>query len=675
LHIILASSSFNTIITKRTRDKSEELLCNQDAEHRPHCPRDHRCQDQVRQVPEDCRDKVQERAQPQCRGQQVQTNCYTGVYLRDKTEQVRTDTHHPPEHPHNQMSSNTDLKCTVKKPRPALETDKDIDVLTTTTSHQIMFWMMEIEMTTMEGRKSEKSKEHEEINVTDTDRTMENGKEEIKKKLMITRHQECNIDEGETAVKRPGSTFEAHETPHTLTTSPPETTLQPPENVEPSPIILSARSLNPTKLKLISAQDQEDLTTTLAPQRMEKVHRVESSDHEHGVGKGPPYKLEMDMGSAKKRKHEVLAENEEINELPTARDTITDNSSHRDSTLDDNDGYEPRGQQTSLDDVPQLISQVQTCHQTGEEEEAKPASCPHKMCLEAGHFSQITTQPPEAPEAPNKKENRSLKGQNETNRNTSDDKNKGVNLPKEKMNVGRNYGEKSVPNENRLSEEDDKSKDHDMRRSDYKPSEELNDGVDDAKKHDEERTQPISPSTPTSHDHYSSHSNSVCSYPATSSMEITCSSTGRNLDHVYANTPRGNAATLWDKDSHPGEKLVTKMDLLQQQAVMDKTQIQEEIFEMKNRIKWLEDRAMKQQVGPTELNEETLSTPTSSQGHQRVFLLETATVLNSPISTQSPVNTLSGRYGPDQDKNNCAQQVPMCQMTVNMFLLLMRTHK
>ena len=88
-----------------------------------------------------------------------------------------------------------------------------------------MFPITEIKMTTMEGRKFEKSKEHEEINVTDTDRNMENRKEETKKKLVITRHQECNINEVETAVKRPGSTFEAHETPHTLTTSPPETIL------------------------------------------------------------------------------------------------------------------------------------------------------------------------------------------------------------------------------------------------------------------------------------------------------------------------------------------------------------------------------------------------------------------------------------------------------------------
>ena len=126
------------------------------------------------------------------------------------------------------------------------------------------------------------------------------------------------------------------------------------------------------------------------------------------------------------------------------------------------------------------------------------------------------------------------------------------------MNVGRNDEEESVPNENRPSTDDDKSedndkaaegaankhhtepndehtmqhnmrmyvtpidvaasKDHDMRRSNYKPR---NEGVDNAKKDDEERTQPISPSTPISQDHYSPHSDSVCSYPATSSMKTT----------------------------------------------------------------------------------------------------------------------------------------------------------
>jgi predicted RNA-binding protein len=53
---------------------------------------------------------------------------------------------------------------------------------------------------------------------------------------------------------------------------------------------------------------------------------------------------------------------------------------------------------------------------------------------------------------------------------------------------------------------------------------------------------------------------------------------------------------------------------------VDKKLIREELVEMKNRIKWLEDRAMKPQVGPTEPVDETLSTPTSSQRHQRVFL-------------------------------------------------------
>jgi hypothetical protein len=53
---------------------------------------------------------------------------------------------------------------------------------------------------------------------------------------------------------------------------------------------------------------------------------------------------------------------------------------------------------------------------------------------------------------------------------------------------------------------------------------------------------------------------------------------------------------------------------------MDKKQIHEELFELKNRIQWLEDRALEQQVGSTEPDGETSSTTTSSQRHQRVLL-------------------------------------------------------
>ena len=552
------------------------------------------------------------------------------------------------------MSSSTSLRCTVKKPQPALETNKDSHAPTITTSHQVMFPIMKMDMTTVEGRKLEKSEEHEEINVAYTDRNMEHRKEEFKKKLVTTSHQVCDMDTVKTAVKRPGSVLEANETPHTFRTSPLEKSPQLPENADPSPIILAVRSLNPTKLKLTSVQDQDDLTATMAPQYMEKVHKGDSSDYEPKMEKNPSYKLEMMMGSARKRKHEVLAENEEINELPTVRDTTMDTSAHGDSALSDNDEYEPRGQQTSLDDVPPLTTQVQTCHHIIDMEDAKMTSCPHKMNLEAEHSAQIITQTPEAPEAHNKKENRSLGGQTETNQNTSDDRNKRLNLPK-----GRNDKEDSVPNENRPSADDDKSedndkaapKDHDMRRCDYRHRKELNEGVDDAKKHDEERTQPISPSTPMSQDHYSSHSNSVCSYPATSSMEITCPPTGRNLAHVKANTPRGGTTTLWDEDDHLREKLVTEMDLLQQQAIMDKKQIREEIFEMKNRIMWLEDRAMKQPVGSPE-NEETLSTPTSSQGHQRVFLQPPADSNNikfpNPVPSQQTVWEIWSRSRQEQ---------------------------
>jgi hypothetical protein len=126
---------------------------------------------------------------------------------------------------------------------------------------------------------------------------------------------------------------------------------------------------------------------------------------------------------------------------------------------------------------------------------------------------------------------------------------------------------------------------------------------------------PISSSTPMSQDRHISHSNSACSYTDTPSMEATCPPTTRNIDHVYANMPRVDTTTLLDEDVHLKEMLVAQPDLILQQATMDKKQIREELSELKNRIKWLEDRALEQQVGPTE----TSSTTTSSQRHQRVF--------------------------------------------------------
>ena len=96
----------------------------------------------------------------------------------------------------------------------------------------------------MEGRKFEESEEHEETNVTHADRNMHDKKEKSDKKLMITRHQVCDMGSIKTVVKRHGSVFKVFETPHTPTTSPPEESLQPFERAEPSPTTLPVRSLN-----------------------------------------------------------------------------------------------------------------------------------------------------------------------------------------------------------------------------------------------------------------------------------------------------------------------------------------------------------------------------------------------------------------------------------------------
>jgi hypothetical protein len=175
---------------------------------------------------------------------------------------------------------------------------------------------------------------------------------------------------------------------------------------------------------------------------MEKVHKDDSSESEYTVEKAPSYKLKMGVRMVKKRKYEVLGETGEIDEVPTDRDAIISNSTHGDSALGDNVKYGPQGHLRSLSDVPQLTTQIQASPHKDEEEDAMMFSCPKYMNLEAEQFSQPTIQPPveqwptEAPEVHNTKENRSLEGQDETNQTTSDDKDKGINLTKEKMEVG-----------------------------------------------------------------------------------------------------------------------------------------------------------------------------------------------------------------------------------------------
>jgi hypothetical protein len=72
-------------------------------------------------------------------------------------------------------------------------------------------------MAMVEERKSE---EHEEIDVTLTDRNMQHKKEESKQKLVTTKRQVCDLDKVRNTVKRPRPAFDAHENPHTFTTTP-----------------------------------------------------------------------------------------------------------------------------------------------------------------------------------------------------------------------------------------------------------------------------------------------------------------------------------------------------------------------------------------------------------------------------------------------------------------------
>ena len=117
------------------------------------------------------------------------------------------------------MTSNTDIRCTVKKPSSAPKTDEDLHETAANTSHQAMSPMMEMDqaMVVMKESKNTKGQEEiEEINVTHADRNMQHRKEESNKKLEITSSQMGDMNEVRYDAKRPGSAFNAHKNPHTF---------------------------------------------------------------------------------------------------------------------------------------------------------------------------------------------------------------------------------------------------------------------------------------------------------------------------------------------------------------------------------------------------------------------------------------------------------------------------
>jgi hypothetical protein len=190
------------------------------------------------------------------------------------------DTHHPPEHPHNQMTSNTNIRCTVKKPRSALESDETPCMATMIASHQANSPMREMHMAMVKG-KSKKHEEHEEMDVTPTDRNMQHVEEQSQQKLVANKRQQNGPDK----VTRPRPAFNAHKNPHTLMTLPPD---EPPKNHDvddkPSPTFLPIRSLNKQDLTENPVTNLEDhwykRVTSMENEanHMKKVHKDDSSD-------------------------------------------------------------------------------------------------------------------------------------------------------------------------------------------------------------------------------------------------------------------------------------------------------------------------------------------------------------------------------------------------------------
>jgi hypothetical protein len=64
---------------------------------------------------------------------------------------------------------------------------------------------VELSMAMVKEERYETFKKPEEIDETHADRNMQHEQEELKKKLVITRRQVCDMDKVRNAVKRPGS--------------------------------------------------------------------------------------------------------------------------------------------------------------------------------------------------------------------------------------------------------------------------------------------------------------------------------------------------------------------------------------------------------------------------------------------------------------------------------------
>jgi hypothetical protein len=109
---------------------------------------------------------------------------------------------------------------------------------------------------------------------------------------------------------------------------------------------------------------------------------------------------------------------------------------------------------------------------------------------------------------------------------------------------------------------------------------------------------------------------------ACSDLDITSPTSTENIDHVYANLPQVIINTLLTENTRLKEMLVAQLDETEEQAAMDKKQFLNELMLLKDKIIYLEDKALKLHEGPPEPTDEKLHSPSSpqeTQRHQKIF--------------------------------------------------------
>ena len=114
----------------------------------------------------------------------------------------------------------------------------------------------------------------------------------------------------------------------------------------------------------------------------------------------------------------------------------------------------------------------------------------------------------------------------------------------------------------------------------------------------------------------------ACSDLDIPSLDTTSPTSTKNTDHMYASSQQVIITTLLNENTHLKEMLTAKLDETEEQATVDKKQSLNELELLKDKIRDLEDKALKLHEGHTEPTDKMVhstSSPQEPQRHQKFY--------------------------------------------------------